>query len=72
MRDTINDIMPIIWGIWRFRWTAIAAAWIFALFGWIMVDLMSVQYRATAKVYLDSNRVLGPLLRNMAVQPDNS
>ena len=72
MRDTINDIMPIIWGIWRFRWTAIAAAWIFALFGWFMVDLMSVQYRATAKVYLDSNRVLGPLLRNMAVQPDNS
>ena len=72
MRDTINDIMPIIWGIWRFRWTAIAAAWRFALFGWIMVDLMSVQYRATAKVYLDSNRVLGPLLRNMAVQPDNS
>ncbi len=72
MRDTINDIMPIIWGIWRFRWTAIIAAWVFALFGWFMIDLMSVQYRATAKVYLDSNRVLGPLLKNMAVQPDNS
>ena len=72
MRDTINDIMPIIWGIWRFRWAAIVAAWIFALFGWIMVDLMAVQYRASAKVYLDSNRVLGPLLKNLAVQPDRS
>lgn len=72
MRDTINDIMPMIWGIWRFRWAAIVAAWIFALFGWLMIDLMAVQYRATAKVYLDSNRVLGPLLKNLAVQPDMS
>ena len=62
----------MIWGIWRFRWAALVAAWIFALFGWVMVDLMSVKYRATAKVYLDSNRVLGPLLHNLAVQPDMS
>jgi polysaccharide chain length determinant protein (PEP-CTERM system associated) len=45
-------------------------AWIIALGGWIAVYLMPDRYEASARVYVDTQSVLRPLLAGLAVQPN--
>lgn len=55
---------------WRYRWFGIAAAWIIALCGWALVHRVPDRYEATARVWVDTQSVLKPLLAGMAVQPN--
>ncbi len=52
---------------WRKRWYAVAAAWLFCLIGWIGIATLPNQFEATARVYIDADAVLTPLLRGIAV-----
>jgi len=51
---------------WRRRWWGVGAAWALCLAGWIAVAVMPNQYEANARVYLDADAVLTPLLRGIA------
>ncbi len=57
-------------GIWRFRWVVAAAAWLLCLGGWFGVWLIPNQYEANARLYVDADAVLTPLLHGLAL--DNS
>jgi polysaccharide chain length determinant protein (PEP-CTERM system associated) len=52
---------------WRKRWYAVAAAWLFCLAGWVMIATLPNQFEASARVYIDADAVLTPLLRGIAV-----
>ncbi|MDE2335247.1 MAG: hypothetical protein KGK10_11995 [Rhodospirillales bacterium] len=51
---------------WRYRWATIAFAWIVALLGWLGVMRIPNQYEASARVYINADAVLTPLLRGIA------
>lgn len=51
---------------WRRRWWGVIAAWALCIVGWIGVALMPNQYEASARVYIDADAVLTPLLRGLA------
>ncbi len=51
---------------WRRRWWGLAAAWLVCLAGWLGVGLMPNQFEAGARVYIDADAVLTPLLRGIA------
>jgi polysaccharide chain length determinant protein (PEP-CTERM system associated) len=70
MRDVIGQIAEYVWGIWRFRWLAAVVVWVVAMAGWVFVALTPEQYLATARVHVDTNTILRPLLRGVAIQPD--
>ncbi|WP_370052063.1 XrtA system polysaccharide chain length determinant [Neptunomonas sp.] len=70
MREIISQISEYVWGVWRFRWISLAAVWMVAIVGWVVVALTPEQYLASARVHVDTNTVLRPLLRGLAVQPD--
>ncbi len=70
MNDIIFRIKSYIRSAWRFRWLAIAFSWIFAVMGWAVVFVMPDQYQSEAKVYVDTDSVLRPLLQGLAVQND--
>lgn len=55
---------------WQYRWFGIAAAWIICLAGWIGVGLIPDQYQSEAKVYIDTDTLLRPLLKGLAVSND--
>ena len=55
---------------WQYRWTAIAAAWVVCLAGWIGVMFIPDTYESQAKVYIDTDTLLGPLLRGLAITTD--
>lgn len=57
-------------GCWRHRWLALGVVWSLCLLGWLMVWMMPNVYVANARVYVDTQSVLRPLLQGLAVGSD--
>ncbi len=55
---------------WRYRWLAVALAWLICLGGCTAVSTIPDSYEASARLYVDADSVLTPLLRGLAL--DNS
>ncbi len=53
--------------LWRYRWPAVLFAWLICAIGWTIVFLMPNIYEANARLYVDADAVLTPLLRGIAV-----
>ncbi|MES9993604.1 MAG: XrtA system polysaccharide chain length determinant [Candidatus Thiodiazotropha sp.] len=70
MNDIILQVKNYIRSAWRFRWPAVALSWVIALAGWAVVFAKSDEYQSEAKVYVDTDSVLRPLLEGLAVQTD--
>ncbi len=53
--------------LWRYRWPAVLFAWLICAIGWTIVFIMPNIYEANARLYVDADAVLTPLLRGIAV-----
>src|SRR5262245_58614050 len=68
MHALIVKVLDEIRGSWRFRWLAIAVSWAVCGVGWLFVFMMPNIYEASARVYVDTQSMLGPLLEGLAVR----
>lgn len=68
MNELFAIVLHYLHGIGRFKWTVLIVAWLFAFIGWLLVYQMPNKYEATARVHIDSNRVLRPLMRGITIQ----
>ena len=66
----LDQILSYLRSAWYYRWQAAATAWIVALGGWTAVYLMPDRYEAQARVFVDTQSMLRPLLSGLAVQPN--
>ena len=53
--------------LWRRRWQGAIVAWLFCLVGWGFVMQLPNIYQATARIYVDTDSMLRPLMRGIAV-----
>lgn len=72
MQEALAQAVSYVLGVWRHRWVALIIAWILALAGWAYVWQLPEYYVATARVHVDTNSVLGPMLRGLTVAPDTN
>ncbi|UMR29329.1 chain length-determining protein [Massilia sp. MB5] len=70
MEDLISQLMSGLKGIWKYRWLAFASAWLIALAGWAKVAAMPDDYQTTARVFVDTQSILKPLLSGMTSVPN--
>ncbi len=56
--------------MWQRRWVGVAVAWGIALVGASAVYVMRDRYEASARVFVDTQTVLKPLMTGLAFQPD--
>lgn len=70
MDELFRQLLIIARGMWRRRWVGVAVAWAVALVGAILVARMPERFEATARIYVDTQTVLKPLMQGLAVQPD--
>ena len=57
-------------GMWRFRWWGLAAAWVVCLAGWLVIQAIPNKYESAAKVYIDTDTLMRPLMAGLTVSPD--
>jgi polysaccharide chain length determinant protein (PEP-CTERM system associated) len=67
MDDLRSLLQRYSFSIWRKRWIALGIAWVLCVGGWFAVATIPNQYEASARVYVDSDAVLTPLLRGLAL-----
>lgn len=68
MNDIITQLKTYLRGCWRHRWAMMAATWFVCVAGWAFVWALPDQYKASARVYVDTQSMLRPLLRGLAVE----
>lgn len=56
--------------VWGHRWAALVVAWLICLGGWAAVYSIPNQFETNARLYVDADAVLTPLLKGIAA--DNS
>lgn len=70
MHELVDQLLSHLRATWRYRWYAVLVAWIAAIAGWVFVYQLPNRYEASARVYVDTQSVLRPLLAGLAVQPN--
>lgn len=70
MNEKIEQLLGIVRGVWRRRWLVLGVTWLVCIVGWVWIYLLQNEYRAQARVYVDTQSLLGPLLQGLAVQPN--
>src|ERR1700733_2957697 len=51
---------------WRRRWVGVIIAWLICGLGWVGVYLVPNQFESTARLYVDADAILTPLLKGLA------
>ena len=68
--ELISQGRDLVFGSWRFRWQAIGLAWIVCVACWIFIATMPVVYKASVRLYIDTQGTLRPLLKGLAIAPN--
>jgi polysaccharide chain length determinant protein (PEP-CTERM system associated) len=56
---------------WHYRWQAVLFMWLVCALGWAGVFAIPNMYESSARMYVDADAVLTPLLRGLAVDTSN-
>jgi polysaccharide chain length determinant protein (PEP-CTERM system associated) len=70
MQEVFQQLLSLVRGMWHRRWVGLAAAWIAAIIGVAVVYRIPERYEASARVYVDTESLLRPLLAGLAIQPN--
>ena len=70
MAELTGMILAFLKAIGKYRWHAMAIAWMVALVGWGVVFKLPNDYQASARVYVDTQSILKPLLAGMTSLPN--
>jgi polysaccharide chain length determinant protein (PEP-CTERM system associated) len=70
MHDLAYQVVSTLKAMWRYRWPAVALAWVIALYGWASTYRMPDRYEASARVWVDTQSVLKNLLAGLTAQPN--
>ena len=71
--DALRELLSRkLQAIWYRRWIAIVAAWVMCAAGWAGVMTIPNQYESSARLYVDSDAVLTPLLKGVSLDTSNT
>ncbi len=70
MAELTALLTNLLKAIWKYRWYAVVISWIVAIIGWTVVYRMPNEYQASARVYVDTQSILQPLLAGMTTVPN--
>ncbi|MBP6898881.1 MAG: chain length-determining protein [Burkholderiaceae bacterium] len=70
MEELIRQVFSIARGMWRYRWVALLVAWVVGVVGAVMAFRVPDRYEASARIFVDTQSILRPLMAGLAVQPN--
>jgi polysaccharide chain length determinant protein (PEP-CTERM system associated) len=70
MAELTAVILSFLKAIGKYRWYAVFVSWVVAIIGWAVVYKLPNDYQASARVYVDTQSILKPLLSGMTTLPN--
>jgi polysaccharide chain length determinant protein (PEP-CTERM system associated) len=70
MAEISAVILTFLKAIGKYRWYAVVVSWVVAVAGWVVVFSLPNNYEASARVYVDTQSILKPLLSSMTALPN--
>ncbi len=70
MDQLLQQILGYAKAAWQRRWWGVATAWLVCVIGWTWVMMIPDRYQASARVYVDTQTLLKPLLSGLAAEPN--
>lgn len=70
MSTLLVDAKSLLHELWRARWVSVGTAWALSLLFAIAVLFVRDRFEASARIYIDTQTVLKPLMKDLAFQPD--
>jgi polysaccharide chain length determinant protein (PEP-CTERM system associated) len=70
MQEVVKQVLTALRGMWVFRWPALITAWVVAAIGVGVIWKIPDQFEASARIYVDTDSILKPLMSGLAVQPN--
>ena len=72
IQEIIAEIMEHLRGMRRYRWWGIGVAWVISIAGCLAIYAMEDVYEASAKVYVDTQSLVGPVFEGLALRDNVS
>ncbi len=70
MDELISQLSTIARGMWKHRWPGLIVAWVVGAIGAAVVLWVPDKFEASARIYVDTQSILKPLMSGLAVQPN--
>ena len=70
MDELIQQLTAYLRGMWQRRWIGLAAAWVAAIIGVAVAMRIPERHEASARVYVDTQSLLRPLMAGLSIQPN--
>ena len=70
MSDLLQTLLAHLRGIWHRRWVGICVAWLAAAVGVAVALKIPERYEASARLYVDTQSLLRPLMAGISIQPN--
>ncbi len=70
MQEMLGQLRSLARALWAYRWWGLATAIGVGIAGIAVILAIPRQYEATARVYVDTQSILKPLMQGLAVQPN--
>lgn len=70
MNEAVKHVLSYLPSVWRRRWHIVGVAWLICLIGWLAVAMVPDRYQSSARVYVDTDSLLRPLLRGLSADSD--
>lgn len=68
MDEVVRQIRIVLRGMWLHRWLGVAVAWVVGVVAGVAIFVTPDQYEASARIYVDTDSVLKPLLAGLVIQ----
>ena len=70
MDELVQQGLAVLRGMWHRRWIGLAAAWVVAIVVVTIALRVPDRYEAAARVYVDTQTLLRPLMEGLSIQPN--
>src|SRR5689334_4080457 len=70
MEEVLQHGLRVLRGMWQRRWIGLIVAWMVAIVAVFVALRIPDRYEANARVYVDTQTLLRPLMEGLSIQPN--